>query len=314
MNKYLLITLILFPMMYSCKEKQVQKSIQTTRKETQIEVNVNFKLPEIPAMLTSPEQKNDYLANHFWDNYNFSDSLSTGNREITEQIWVDYLALLNQVPLKSAQKALKAFIIKTGNQNKTTLNHFTRLAEKYLYDPNSPNRNEELYIPVLEAMCETPALTATDKIRPLERLKLAYRNRPGTKAIDFNYSTLKGLGSSLYKLKAEYTLLFFNNPGCHACDEYIKSIKESAIINKLQENGRLKVLSIYPDEDLTEWKTHYTDFPAQWINGYDKRATIKRLGTYDLKAIPTLYLLDKNKTVLLKDAVIFAIEDYLKGV
>ena len=32
---------------------------------------------------------------------------------------------------------------------------------------------------------------------------------------------------------------------------------------------------------------------------------------YDLKAIPTLYLLNKEKTVLLKDATTQAIEEYL---
>ena len=39
--------------------------------------------------------------------------------------------------------------------------------------------------------------------------------------------------------------------------------------------------------------------------------TIKEEQVYDLKAIPTLYLLDKDKTVLLKDATAPAIEAYL---
>ena len=39
---------------------------------------------------------------------------------------------------------------------------------------------------------------------------------------------------------------------------------------------------------------------------------IKEKNLYDLKAIPTLYLLDKNKKVLLKDAVVGQIEQYLQ--
>lgn len=41
---------------------------------------------------------------------------------------------------------------------------------------------------------------------------------------------------------------------------------------------------------------------------------IDQKNLYDLKAIPTLYLLDKDKTVLLKDATAEEIEEYLKRI
>jgi len=46
----------------------------------------------------------------------------------------------------------------------------------------------------------------------------------------------------------------------------------------------------------------------EWTNGYDKELVIKNKNLYDLRAIPTLYLLDKNKTVLLKDATLQKVE------
>ena len=42
--------------------------------------------------------------------------------------------------------------------------------------------------------------------------------------------------------------------------------------------------------------------PANWINGFDSNQKIANEELYDLKAMPTLYLLDKGKKVLLKDA------------
>ena len=42
------------------------------------------------------------------------------------------------------------------------------LAEKYLYDPNSPMRNEELYIPVLESILATQVLDDMEK-GPLQK-------------------------------------------------------------------------------------------------------------------------------------------------
>lgn len=269
-----------------------------------------FKLPAIPPMLTAPEQRADFLVKHYWDNVNFADTNYIHHAEVTEQAWADYCDILNHVPLQAAQTAVKKTITQAEKEKKV-YNYLTELADKYLYDPNSPMRNEEFYIPVLEAMVASPILDETEKIRPKARLELAQKNRKGTKALDFNYTMASGSQSTLYKIQAEYTLLFINNPGCHACTEGIAAIKNSSVISKLIADKKLKVLALYPDEELDEWKKHQNEFPAEWINGYDKKLTLKTENRYDLRAIPTLYLLDKNKMVLLKDAPATAIEEYL---
>ena len=43
--------------------------------------------------------------------------------------------------------------------------------------------------------------------------------------------------------------------------------------------------------------------PDNWINSYDKSMKMKNDELYDLRAIPTLYLLDQDKVVLLKDCM-----------
>ena len=81
-----------------------------------------------------------------------------------------------------------------------------------------------------------------------------------------------------------------------------------------KEEGKYynRLLAVYPDEDKEEWERHLPDFPKEWINGYDKKLVIKEKNLYDLKAIPTLYLLDKDKKVLLKDATVAQIDQYLQ--
>ena len=56
-----------------------------------------------------------------------------------------------------------------------------------------------------------------------------------------------------------------------------------------------------PDTDLEAWREHLQDYPASWINGYDADQRIEKERLYDLKAIPALYLLDKQKRVMAKD-------------
>lgn len=269
-----------------------------------------FTLPSIPPMLTSPEVRADYLVKHYWDNVNFADTNYIHHPDITEQAWADYCDILNHVPLETAQEAMRNTIERTYADRKV-FDYITDLADKYLYDPNSPMRNEEFYIPVLDAMLDAPLLKDIEKVRPKARRELAQKNRIGTKALDFNYTSASGTQSSLYRQKADYTLLFINNPGCHACTETIEELKQATVINQLLEQKRLIILSIYPDEEVDEWRKHLNDFPKEWLNGYDKKFAIKEKQLYDLKAIPTLYLLNKDKVVLLKDAPTRAIEEYL---
>lgn len=270
-----------------------------------------FALPVIPAMLNTPESRADYLVRHYWENVDFTDTTYLDHREVMEQAWVDYIDIMKIVPEETAISAIKQMYQDAGKKKKVFF-FFTDLAEKYLYDPNSPMRNEELYIPVLDAMLESTVLDDTEKILPKGRRDLAEQNRLGRQAENFTYTLVSGKSGTLYGVKANYTLLFINNPGCHACEEGIKELKQAPAINKEFETGNLKILSVYPDEDKEEWERHLSDFPKEWINGYDKKLMIKEKNLYDLKAIPTLYLLDKNKKVLLKDAVVGQIEQYLQ--
>lgn len=269
-----------------------------------------FILPTIPSMLNTPELRADYLARHYWDNINFADSNYVHHPEVTEQAWVDYIDLLKLVSPPVADAALKNIFSQAEKERKCYL-YMMELADKYLYDPNSPMRNEELYISVLDVLLASPVLNDTEKLRPEKRRELAQKNRIGTKAIDFTYTLNSGKQGRLYGLKTPYIVLFINNPGCHACAETIEALKNAPAINQALAKKQVEILSIYPDIDLEEWNRHLSDFPKEWINGYDKGQAIEQKSLYDLKAIPTLYLLDNEKTVLLKDVTAVEIEEYL---
>jgi hypothetical protein len=302
-----IIPVLCFLLLCSCKNGNA--SSQSTNETVQDTIK-SITLPAIPTMMTAPEQRADFLVKHYWDNVNFADTNYIHHPEVTEQAWADYCDILNHVPLETAQEAMRKTIERT-NVDKKVFTYITDLADKYLYDPNSPMRNEEFYIPVLDVMLDSPLLEEIEKVRPKARRELAQKNRIGTKALNFNYTLASSAQGSLYQQQAEYILLFINNPGCHACTETIDALKNAPIINQLLEQKRLTVLSIYPDEELDEWRKHLNEFPKEWINGYDKKFAIKEQQLYDLKAIPTLYLLNKEKTVLLKDATAQAVEEYL---
>jgi len=171
--------------------------------------------------------------------------------------------------------------------------YFAMLAERVLHDPNSPARNDELYIPVLEALVSSPWLDRWERIAPQHDLRMASQNRIGRPANDFRYTTADGVTRRMYDIRAEYLLLFINNPGCNMCKTVREAISASPMLNELIERGKLKVLALFPDEDLTEWQEYRPQIPARWINAYDKGCVVRDRELYDLKAIPALYLLDR---------------------
>ena len=75
---------------------------------------------------------------------------------------------------------------------------------------------------------------------------------------------------------------------------------------------KVSVLAIYTEGNHEVWRDNLPKMPEEWIVGTDQEQ-IKTEALYDLKAMPVLYLLDKDMNVLLKDASYPIIRNYLKG-
>ena len=79
-------------------------------------------------------------------------------------------------------------------------------------------------------------------------------------------------------------------------------LSEQISVSSLIESGRLAVLNIYIDEDLAAWYEYMFIYPEDWYNGYDPNGIIRTDTLYNVRAIPSLYILDQDKTVIMKDA------------
>lgn len=307
MKTFLLFSTLLLLSCSGCSGRQTQK---LPADKSQTDTLTRLYLPHIPVMMQTPELRASYLVAHYWDHVNWTDTNYVHHPEITEQGWANFIDLLKLVPSNEANAALQGVLTASETEPKCH-RYLQQLAEKYLYDPNSPLRNEEYYIAVLDALIASSALTDAEKIRPRQQRELAQRNRLNTPAINFRYTLASGASDYLYNIPTDYTLIFFNNPGCHACGEVMDALKASQTINQAINCKTLTVLSVYPDEDVKGWKAFLPDYPTNWINAYDKKQVIQEKNLYDLKAIPTLYLLDRQKKVLLKDTTPAHIEQML---
>lgn len=283
------------------------------KREAQQDAPRRFVLPLIPGELKAPEARAGYLAVHYWDNFDFSDTAYVHLPEITEQALVDYLDIFSHTDQATAAASISAMLDRTLKEDHTgrMYRHFLSLYKDYLYDPNSPMRNEEYYIPVANYILESVAGDQVLKSRASFDLSMMLKNRKGDTASDIFYTLANGQMGSLHNLSKDYTILFFYDPDCPACKETARQLKTSPLVNGMLSSGKLAVLALYPDEDIALWRKYIPSMPSSWINAYDKERTVRNKVVYDLKAIPSLYLLDRNKQVLLKDANASAIQAWL---
>jgi hypothetical protein len=158
-----------------------------------------------------------------------------------------------------------------------------------------------MFILFCQGVEETPSVNLALREKAAYLRKMAEKNRVGQPAADFTYTLASGKQGKLYDLQAPYTLLFFYDPDCHTCSDIKQAMKGAAWLHGLVAKGQVKVLTLYPDEDVALWRARLPEMANEWINAYDKEQTLTLEQRYDLTSIPSFYLLDKEKKVLLKD-------------
>ena len=260
---------------------------------------LNFIPALAPAMLPQ-EQKMEYMREHYWDKFDFADTTFINQIDSTKMLTAFAVYATGYIPDSLAYKYMPR-LMQRASTSKRMYTYFLMLAEGVLHDPNSPLRNDEKYIPVLESAVQSSLLDEYERMPYEYDLEIARQNRIGRTANDFTYTLASGRTATLHNIKADYTLIFISNPGCPMCREVKEQITTSPMLQELIERKELKVLVIYPDTDHEAWREHLQDYPSSWINGYDADQRIEKERLYDLKAIPALYLLDKHKRVMAKD-------------
>lgn len=273
-----------------------------------------FEMPQVPAMISGEEEALDYIVSHYWDN--FYSEARPGDRDTAlvrgfgekafREILGQYALLLRTVPTQKALKSCEAFLQSTEKAQieagEGTL--WKKVTDAYalvMGDPNSPYRNEEFCIPLYQKIASSPLSSESEKADADATLPLLRLNRLGEKANDFSYTMRNGRTGHLYGIDARYTIIFFSNPGCPNCREVMESLEQFPGIDALIEGKYLAVANIYPDEDLSEWIKYSESYPKNWISAYDHLQAIYGTPLYNIRAIPSVYLLDGEKRVLLKD-------------
>ena len=117
------------------------KTSPVTQDTVLVQEQTQFPFPAIPEVLTSPDERKTWLLIHYWDQFDFADTTLVNNRDVTEQGFVNFIALLadGTTPEELARESLEnwcAGFVGKDHARKV----LTQTADDYLFNPNSPFR------------------------------------------------------------------------------------------------------------------------------------------------------------------------------
>ena len=253
----------------ACMLIQAQEQAQAqTKVQTQSQPQQSFPYPALPDTLRSVEQRAGYLSEHYWDNYNFADTLMLKSEEVTEQGFVNFIDILGRFSPAIAQKGIAGFT-QRAFKNTAAKERFESLIEHYFENPQSPLRNDRVYLLFLEEMKNSPCFDEVEKERLAFKIKTTNKNLPGDIAINFNFKDENGKSHQLSDYRDQKVILYFYDPDCENCHKVSAWLKQQTI------PADIKVLKIIADNPISH--------------------------IYSLRAMPTIFLLDKGNLVVLKD-------------
>lgn len=257
-----------------------------------------YSLPDIPSRLDTPEKRIDYLAGHFWRNFNpRTDSLG-------EQLMVDFLSVTSASSECATKKAVRSYT-RLLRRNPELRPDGELYVDKYLYDRRSPLFNEQLYVRFLKALGGKRADFLLEQIS---------KNREGFSATDFLYfgkdGVMRRLSDNYYK--SDYILLVFYDKFCENCQRTLAALEESSEIKNCCGTGVLKIISVdISVEDKEVWLNEEPELPLWCENAVLGESEFFDEAKYFFEEMPALYFLDSNGTVILKQAFLPDVIDAL---
>ncbi len=240
----------------------------------------SFQYPAMPDTLRSADARVSYLLLHYWDNFDFNDTVQLNNADNVEQGFVNYIDLLTklapnidqgklqQTSHAVVEQSVAAFSEKAfaGEASKAK---FEALLDHYLDDQQSPMRDDRTYVLFLGQMAKSAHFSDAEKERATFKLDSRKKNLPGSMAMDFTFTDGNNQPHTLREYAAEKVILYFYDPDCDNCYKVSEWLKTQTIPQDYT------FLRIKADDRLTD--------------------------LYSLEAMPTIFLLDKGNKVVLKD-------------
>ncbi len=265
----------------------------------------SMKEPEIPPAPILDNGRADstfsyrYFKAHFWDNINLNDDRLVRTPLLHSKV-EQYLTKLTPPVPDSLIVAIDKLFLMAGENPETFKYLMWYLTVKY--ESSEIMGYDAIFVHLVDTYYDDPKMGWMNKTVKENLIKRANTlcpiliGQPAPQMILFD--TLQ-TPVSLYKVPAEYTLIYFWDPDCSHCK------KETPILIDFYEKNRqqydLEVYAVCMDTSWKDMKNYIIKNKTKWINVngfYSMTADFREV--YDVHSSPVMYLLDQDKRIIAK--------------
>ena len=262
----------------------------------------DFKVPDDTPNRDSVLQMKRYYytKNHFFDHFDLSDArlLRTPIYDSKVKYYMEHIVIQDpDTVIKEGHK-----LIEMASKNKETFRYMVAYMLGY-YEETRLMGMDKVFVDIAENYyLNGKADWVTDsawlqKVR--DRVAKIKPNIIGNKAPNLEMLELyEGGFTSLYKVKADYTVLVFWSPECGHCKKAAPKMVE---LEKEYRDKGVKVFAVCTEVKKKPWREFIQKYHTEhFINTIDVYNYSKFRDKYDIYSTPTVYLLDKDKKIIAK--------------
>lgn len=257
-------------------------------------------IPEGPHKLANGEVDSsfsyNYYKEHYWDGFDFRDDRLI-NTPIYDAKLDEYMNKVVIPYVDSVEKEADMLLKKTrGTKDlfKYTLHWLTYNAES-----SKVMGMDEVFVYLVEnyhMKGDADWLSNDDLQKYIKRVREIAPNVIGNVAPEIKMKDVNDKDMPLSAVKSKYTVVVFWEPTCGHCQKEIPQL-DSTYKAVLKAKG-VKIYAVRTDDPVPVWKDFIKkNHLEEWINVYDPERRSNYHADYDIKATPTIYLLDEKKII-----------------
>ena len=267
-----------------------------------IKANQEIDIPKYPELSEEDRKQKqyEYYRAHYFDNFDLGDKRAIRSGLIQNKI--DFYTQKLTYPMPDSQIIAIDYLLKKMENNADAFQYYLVY---FLNDAAKSKRMgmDAVYVHLVDNYYSTGKATWADE-EQLKKLKTQAENiRPtliGKIAPDLTLWTESGQPVTIHGIESPYTVLFFWDPECGHCKKATPFVVD--FYNEYKDKG-VKVLAICTKtgDDISEyWSTVKERGMDVFVNTADQYLRSRYKSIYDVKTTPQIFILDKNKKILVK--------------
>lgn len=251
-----------------------------------------------------------YFKSHFWDDFDFSDDRFV-NTPIFHQKLKKYMEQLTPRHPDSIIVSSDYLLERTRASDEQFKYTLIWLLNKFASD--KVMGMDAVYVHLVENYYmkgDAPWVGKKQLEKIVRDAMLISPNLIGREAKNLVMQDENGNWHDLHKLDAEYTILYFWDADCGHCRKETPRLKK--LYDKYGGDYDIAVYAVSVEHLTDKWEKFIEDHDLDWINVIDPDEETNFRRYYNIRATPSIYLLDKDKVIRAKGIDTDTLEDLLR--